>query len=274
MAFRRGASSTGLSQTSEVVNADGTDNMQTLERLIREPLVQEAMRRGGEHAFESKEVQDALLKTAKEHLTAENAALVGNKLKDWANDEEVRAKARHYAGMAMVQAGQVGQMFIGCIEQGPAGVRFLAFLAGLASCVNAVLYVISNATGLNILGAGIAIFQVCFATTTILFEASPETIASLSLLSHYQDMMIEYCKFLTVLRGRGLFYVFQGMLWLTQCQLKLSLWMIINLSIGLFMILIGVLNILMHYGIMPEHLAVKMRDAADAYKYKEAPSNP
>ncbi|CAK0832289.1 unnamed protein product, partial [Prorocentrum cordatum] len=132
-------------------------------------------------------------------------------VKEWAGDPEVQAKARHFAGMAMEGAGQVGQKFVGCIEQGPAGVQLLAFVAGASSCTLAVLNLINIANLQNPVAYLVSVYLFAFALSTMLFEAKPEWIEKLGgPLNGYQDLLLEYCKFFAFSGGRGMFYIFQG----------------------------------------------------------------
>merc|ERR1719223_1828107 len=88
-------------------------------------------------------------------------------------------------------------------------------------------------------------YQLIFALTTILFEMKPEWIQKIGMgLDGYQDMLIDKCKFLTETAGRGLFYIFQGTLWL--CFASLS--ELLDLGTGAFMVFVGLLNIIVHFG--------------------------
>merc|ERR1719343_612430 len=58
-------------------------------------------------------------------------------------DPKVQAKAKHYAGKAMAFVGSAGDQMLKQIEQGPAGVRVLAFIGSAASATNAVMSLIN-----------------------------------------------------------------------------------------------------------------------------------
>jgi len=236
----------------------------TQDKVLNDPKVKAAMQKaGGDNALSDSSVQKAIMEAAKANLTAENAALVTEQCKEWANDPEVQAKARHMAGMAMAYAGQAGNMVIGVIEQGPQGLRLLAFIAGVASCINAALTVINplNAIG-GIMAYCLSVYQVIFALTTMLFEADPEWVQKLGpKANEYQDMLIKYFKFLTLSLGRGLFYIGQGLLWLSMA----SLTQLVTLLVGLYLVVIGGMTVAMHFGIMPQNLAAKAREAAASY---------
>merc|ERR1740138_1477026 len=99
-------------------------------------------------------------------------------------------------------------------------------------------------------------FQFVFALSTMLFEAKPEWIEKLgSGVNKYQEMLIEYCNFLTTCWGRGAFYIFQGTLWLVNAGLG----NLIDLGVGTFVFFIGALTVAMHFGIMPQTVAAKSK---------------
>jgi hypothetical protein len=228
-------------------------------KLFKNPAVQDAMKAAGEDALKSPEVQDMLIKKAKETMTPENAAIVANKAKEWAQDPEVQAKARYAAGMAMEAAGALGQKVMGCIEQGPAGVRFLSFLGGVASAVAAIIYLIAfHHFFQHPIEYMQCVFKVGFGLSTSLFELPPEYMQKVPFLNKYQDMLMKWCAFLTLNMGRGLFYFYQGISWLILFEFG----DIIDGMVGVYMMIIGILHILMHFGIMPSDIAAKMKTAS------------
>jgi hypothetical protein len=253
-----------LRSSTQVLLDDNKIDPKVQEALLSNPQVQAAMKKSGEEALKSPEVQAAIIKVAKENLTAENAAKVANMAKEWAQDPAVQAKARHYAGMAMAYAGTAGQNIVGCIEQGPAGVQWLSWLASLASIVWAGFTAWKCIIGINVLWAFMGVFQIMFAFTTCLFEAKPEWVQNFSSLDSYQAMLMEYAKFLCTCMGRGLFYVWQGILWLIQVNLSnpFNLAAYLNLGLGGFLFLIGLLHIAMHYDVMPQEVVVKAKEFA------------
>jgi len=239
--------------------------------------VQDAMKQAGTEALGNSAVQQAIVDAAKKQFSAENAKLVAEKVQTWSQDPETQAKARHYAGMAMEAAGTVGEKFIGVIEQGPAGVRVIAFLAGLASVVTAIWYLIDfgHLFG-NFIGYAMAIYQVFFAFTTMLFEAKPEWIQKAPAflgLDRYQNLLIEYCKALTVMGGRGLFYTFQGLMWLLAVDDLLKHFL--YLAVGSLLVFVGILCFLMHFNIMPSTVSAKASElGAQAKSYMRMPQDP
>jgi len=212
------------------------------------------MKQAGEKALNDPEVQKAIIDAAKTY-GPEVAAAAVEEVKKWANDPATQAMARHYAGMAMGYVFLAGSGVVGCIEQGPAGVRFLAFGAGTASMVISGLDVINLANLVNPVKYVIALYQALFSLTTMLFEAPPDWVAKVPGVDNYQNMLIGNARLLTLNLGRGLFYIFQGSLWLV-----LATWLhFFHVGAGLALCLFGVIHVLMHFGVMPQHVAAKMR---------------
>merc|ERR1711920_663865 len=116
----------------------------------------------------------------------------------------------------------------------------------------------------------IAQYQLLFALTTMLFEAKPEWIAKGPSLSSYQDMLITYCNFITLALGRGLFYIFQGSLWLALMPTLISL----DFFVGLALTFVGAMHVAMHFGVMPQHIAAKAREAMDKAKAVKSAGEP
>mmetsp|Transcript_108532 Transcript_108532/g.317549 ORF Transcript_108532/g.317549 Transcript_108532/m.317549 type:complete len:253 (-) Transcript_108532:151-909(-) len=222
------------------------------ESLLADPAVQQAIKqqvlRSGQDAAQALQdpaVQAQLINTCKERFP-QYASLARDQLVELARDPEVQRRARECGALAVQYAGQAGDMFVAQIEQGPAGVRVLAFGGGLASCVVSALHLL-NPLGL-ITGTVVyvlSIYQMLFSLTTMLFEAKPEWIQRVGGgIDTYQDMLIRKSKFLSEALGRGLFYVFQGSLWLSVAGVA----DLLELVCGSYMVFVGIMNILMHYG--------------------------
>merc|ERR1719215_622914 len=147
------------------------------------------------------------------------------------------------------------------IEQGPGLLRILAFGAGAGSFVCAlyemtgILSAIAHPV-MYILYVYIALF----AFTTILFEAKQEWIEKLGPLSTYQDKLIQHCEFMTLMGGRGLFYIFQATLWLTFAGSFSELLEIIAAGALGF---VGVLHLFAHWNIMPHQIVEKAVNKAE-----------
>jgi len=197
------------------------------QKLLQDPAVQkiimEQASKTGEDAIQalkSPEVQQQMLKTCQEKFP-QYASTAGTKIKEFCSDPETQKQAQYYAGLAARYAAMMPAGIVAQIEQGPAGVRLLAFIGGCASCVNSGLDII-NPLGalLSTVSYLISAYQVVFSLTTMIFEAKPEWIQKVPSLDKYQDLLIEKCKFMTESLGRGLFYVFQGTLWLSLGSFK------------------------------------------------------
>lgn len=246
-------------------------------KLLEDPAVQKAIADAGKGALESlkdPKVQEQILATCKEKFP-EYAASATAKIKDFVSDPEVQAKAKEYAfiaaqkakeGVALAAAGFVKQ-----VQQGPDGVRFLSFLGGCFSGGNAI-YQMLNVAGVlfHIVIYVVGIYQLIFSLTTILFEAPNEYVAKLpSFVNDYHDLLIDKAKFISETLGRGLFYIFQGTLWL--CFIDSP----IDVGCGLWMIMVGVMNILIHYGgynKFAEKVAVGYQSLSGAPVDVEAPA--
>merc|ERR1719359_1780360 len=211
------------------------------------------------------QVQAAIASAAKDQASAVGQVLKDQgpdlakqalaKAKEMANDPQVQEQARAYAAEALKYAAGAGDKMLGLIEQGPAGVRLFAFGAGVASAVNAVLTVINplNAA-FGPITYVISLYMFVFGLSTALFEAPPEYIEQVKAVSEYQDLLNVKCAFLADVAGRGLFYIFQGSLWLGFASLH-----ILNIIVGLALCFIGGIHVAMHFGVMPKHVAEKMR---------------
>merc|ERR1711879_818239 len=94
-----------------------------------------------------------------------------------------------------------------------------------------------------------------FALTTMLFESKQEWIGSLGALRTYQEWLIKHCEFLSLMGGRGAFYMFQGTLWLTFAD---SLSEILEITVACALIFIGILHVAAHHGFMPHDILQKV----------------
>lgn len=236
-----------------------TKDMQ--DKILSSPEVEAAVKRAGQNALNDPAVQEQILKTCKEKFP-EYAGAAGAKVKEWAKDPEVQARAKAYAGVALTSIAGAGSALLKQIEQGPAGVRVLAFLVSMASATLAVidLFNIFNIFGHLVLYV-VSVYQFIGAMTTVLFEVPPDWHIKVQEktglpISSYQDFLIEQARFLSSVMGRGLFYIFQGTMWLAFASFTEFL----ELGVGAALVFIGCLHVFMHFGIMPQHVASKMRE--------------
>lgn len=221
------------------------------QQLLQDPKVQAAMKEQAAKAgtdivasLKDPKVQQQIIDTAKEKFP-EYADAAKTKITEFVNDPKVQEQAKMYAGMAGAYVMQAGGALVAQIEQGPAGVRFLCFIGGCASVANGVIGLLDLG---RVLGDPVryvlSFYQMVFSITTMLFEAPPEYIAKIPGLNGYQDMLMEKAKFLSETLGRGVFYIFQGTLWLCFASLSHPL----NLAVGCWMIFCGFLTLLIHFG--------------------------
>lgn len=238
------------------------------EQLLADPSVQQiikeqAIRSGRDAAqcLKDPAVQAQIMSTCQEKFP-EYAAIAKDRIVQFCSDPEVQQRARAYSALAVHYAGQAGALFVAQVEQGPAGLRVLGFIAALASCTMSTLGIL-NPFGLltGTIKYVLSVYQVMFSLTTMLFEAKPEWIQRLGGgIERYQDMLLLKSKFLADEIGRGLFYVFQGSLWLSFA----SIIDLPDLALGAFMVFIGFLNVLAHYGgysTFADKLSQSYRDA-------------
>jgi len=231
--------STGLSEIPDDVK----------QKVLSDPQVQAAIRQQANKAgndaisaLKDPEVQQKILKTVQEQFP-QYAQQAQAKITEWANDPAVQASARRYAAMAGQYVAGAGAAIMSQIEQGPAGVKFLCFCGGIASVVNGVISLF------NIFGAithpvtyVLSVYQMIFSLTTMLFEMPPDWVGKMPGITKYQDMLMDKAAFLTEALGRGIFYIFQGTLWLCSASLD-----VVSLSVGLYMVFCGILNIFVHF---------------------------
>lgn len=222
-------------------------NKEMQRQLLSDPQVQEAVKNAGQDALNDPRVQNTIVRVAQEKFP-EYADIVRQKALEWARDPAVQVQAYHYAGTAAQYAGeyasQAGDITLGLVEQGPTGLRVLGFAAGVLSCVNAVMFLIEPENLVNLVAFVVCGYQMMFAITTIIFEAPPHFIEKIPAVTNYQDMLIDQAKFISQVLGRGLFYIFQGSLWLSFASLTRPL----DILTGIALCFVGVLLIAMHVG--------------------------
>lgn len=228
------------------------------DKLLQDPAVQAKLKEAGEKALNDPAVQQMIVKVAKDKFP-EYAGKAADAAKAWAQDPAVQAKAKEYGAAALALAskelGEAGDKVIGLIEQGPTGVRILTFGAECMCCATAVMALINVGEALGALAVYVvSVYQLLFAITAMTFEAPATVIEKIPGLTHYQDMIMEKAKFMSEVLGRGIFYIFQGTLWLAFASFAKML----NFLTGVVMICIGLLHIAMHYGQL-QTVASKMK---------------
>jgi len=173
--------------------------------------------------------------------------------------EAIRQQALHLGGHAVVAArhyGHKGLMaFQDYVQQGPEGISTLCFVGGAATSVLGFMNVCNLFGTLTdpfhyILNA----YMFAFGLATAVIEADTDRIGMLVApfdrlaepVTRAQAWLHEECRLLTQLRGRGLFYLYQGTLMVTQCILCLLF------LAGLYNVVMGVLCIMTSFGFTPD----------------------
>eukprot|EP00405_Crypthecodinium_cohnii_P019242 CAMPEP_0206469694 /NCGR_PEP_ID=MMETSP0324_2-20121206/30446_1 /ASSEMBLY_ACC=CAM_ASM_000836 /TAXON_ID=2866 /ORGANISM="Crypthecodinium cohnii, Strain Seligo" /LENGTH=176 /DNA_ID=CAMNT_0053943529 /DNA_START=108 /DNA_END=638 /DNA_ORIENTATION=- len=153
------------------------------------------------------------------------------------------------------------------IEQGPVFLRMIAFLSGAGSLGCAVYKMVHLNKAMShpvmyILWGYIGVF----ALTTMLFEAKTTWIEKIPGLNKYQDMLIKHANFMTLMGGRGVFYLFQATLWMAHAD---SLSEIIYMVCAGALAFVGALHLAAHWGIMPNTIAQKAIATAEKVTGKD-----
>lgn len=155
----------------------------------------------------------------------ENRKAFGDKLKDELHLDHATANSH-----LLVQ-----------VEQGPAWLRWMAMIGGLLAVLNAIIAMVLHFQSIGI----IALYQAFFAMITVLFEAPPTWVHSVSPASRFQDVLKDRAAFLVELLSRGVFYIFQGTMWLSICwALRVRS---THMLCGAYMVLAGILTAIGHY---------------------------
>jgi len=151
--------------------------------------------------------------------------------------------------------GRTVSAFQEYIQQGPKGISMLCFFGGLATSVCGVL-MITNVVGsvANPINYILNAYLLAFGCATFVLETDTDRVGMMPTpfdrlagpLTSAQAWLHQEVRLLTELRGRGLFYFYQGTLMVTQCVLcPLFL-------AGIYNGLMGVLCISMSFGLKPD----------------------
>eukprot|EP00747_Dinoflagellata_sp_TGD_P197789 gnl/TRDRNA2_/TRDRNA2_69590_c0_seq1.p1 gnl/TRDRNA2_/TRDRNA2_69590_c0~~gnl/TRDRNA2_/TRDRNA2_69590_c0_seq1.p1 ORF type:complete len:165 (+),score=28.40 gnl/TRDRNA2_/TRDRNA2_69590_c0_seq1:99-593(+) len=135
------------------------------------------------------------------------------------------------------------------IEQAPHRINTLCFVGGVLVILNGALNV------LNIFGAFdnliyyiVHVYEVGFGIVTCVSETHAEFAGGLhNAIEQTQKWMHEWAKGLTMLWGRGLFYIFQGALTLSASSL-----FSFGFIVGIYMMLMGAMCMSMHFKMQPK----------------------
>lgn len=168
---------------------------------------------------------------------------------------------------SVVGIGQQGLESINkLVQQGPPGVSVISFFSGIATCLAGIDALIHCQTDIHgPFDLLLDIYLVLFGLTAALLESDIDALKKIpgvkTVVPHIakgQALVHEYAMFLTRLQGRGMFYVFIGTLTIIQCipLTCLKFW------IGGVNIFVGVLCIMMSFGIKPELIKKNSRSSA------------
>lgn len=245
-------------------------NEEIMDKLLNDPSVIALVKKAGNDALSEPKVQEEIMKKCKD-FGASHVSM--DMLVDFAQDPEVQEKAYKNAGFATVCVGDAKGELVRKLEQGPVGLRFLAFFGGAASfgfgifnCVN--VFGILSHTVKYVLD----VYIVLFSLTGVVFEAEADWVKKIPWILDYQDTLIDHAKFLSQMFGRGLFYIFLGTLWLSNMD---TTWVSVTgwcaTGLGCYMLFIGFLHALMSYDILAsKKLVERVRELK--HRYKQVPS--
>lgn len=141
------------------------------------------------------------------------------------------------------------------IQQGPQGVSVLCFAGGVATTILGAMGICNVfGTVMDPFHYILNVYVFVFGLATAIVEADTDRIGILMApfdrlaepIARSQAWLHEECRLLTRLRGRGFFYLYQGTLLVTQCVFCM------NFIIGLYILAMGVVCILMSFGITPD----------------------
>jgi len=130
------------------------------------------------------------------------------------------------------------------VQQGPEGIRFLSFIGGL------LVFLYGVACSLNIFGIlGNPVYylicasQVIFGFTAMVLEASPSLTTTYVSIERLQRIFHDYAKFLTLLWGRGCFYIYIG-----AHIMYLSSLISLGTVLGIYMLIMGAFYLAWNWG--------------------------
>lgn len=247
-----------------MMSTDSTDT-RLRDELLSDPAVQESLMRAGKKALGDPAVQEQIVRAA-EAKGPQAAEYATSRLAAWASDPEVQSWAKQRAveaasGAVVMAAGGPARL-VGLIEQGPLGVRRLAFGVGGMSAIRSAWEVVMVWHLIfDPVKYLIYCHQLLFGVAILVLEADPEHLASWPRMNGYQDFLIENARLLTKSWGRGSFYILMACLWLAEARGHV-LTSVVTYAIGMALLLVGALHWGMAFGIMPHQFTKKLRGAA------------
>eukprot|EP00933_Yihiella_yeosuensis_P065942 TRINITY_DN69966_c0_g1_i1.p1 TRINITY_DN69966_c0_g1~~TRINITY_DN69966_c0_g1_i1.p1 ORF type:complete len:173 (+),score=15.21 TRINITY_DN69966_c0_g1_i1:57-575(+) len=130
------------------------------------------------------------------------------------------------------------------IEQAPHRINIACFAGGAAVVLHGIFGVLNIFAVMdNTINYVVNFYMVLFGVVTCVTESHPELHPAMhDVLEKIQAWMHEWAKGLTLLWGRGLFYIFQGSLAMVSSGL-----ISVGLIVGAYMIAMGAVCISMHF---------------------------
>eukprot|EP00927_Polykrikos_kofoidii_P031618 TRINITY_DN27166_c0_g1_i1.p1 TRINITY_DN27166_c0_g1~~TRINITY_DN27166_c0_g1_i1.p1 ORF type:complete len:296 (-),score=53.68 TRINITY_DN27166_c0_g1_i1:51-938(-) len=245
---------------------DDNDNTDIVlrEALLRDPAVQNAVKKAGTDALSDPKVQRQIVAVCQEKFP-EAADAVAVQVAQWAKDPVIQERAISLAGTLASQTAdalaQAPGRLLDLIERGPPGLKILAFASGVAQCVLSSMSLLGFILGLGILMHPFFFMLVCyqfvFSLWTFVLEAPVELTERIQWLERWQHVLMDTAQFLSRTLGRGAFYLFSGILWVFEADF---LHHPPTLIVGMFTFGVGVLHILVGFGFEGKAIARKLRD--------------
>jgi len=186
------------------------------------------------------------------------AAMHDPKMQQAAMDEVKKNMTQERGKQALDLAGSYGKKgvdaFKAYVQAGPGGIQVLCFLCG---CCTTVVGAFNLLSFFNIIFAPfdfiLSLYTFIFGVITICVEADPDAMEQIPVLNFIaprvlsaQQWLNVNAKFLTLLAGRGLFYIMIGLVMIAQC-------LVCPFAVaGFTNIGLGVLSLLMYLGYQPD----------------------
>jgi len=137
------------------------------------------------------------------------------------------------------------------IQKGPGsdGVGWLCCIGGLATTVVGALSLLNVFAIFDPLAYLLNVYFLFFGITTCVLEAPDDWLRRSGKLLNARQFLETYTRFLVTRGGRGLFYLFQGSLWIT-----LDSTFSISFVLGTYLLFLGLLCIALQYGMLPQSM--------------------
>jgi hypothetical protein len=147
--------------------------------------------------------------------------------------------ASNYGANLMNRDGLGGQFM-----KGPQGIQMLAFGGGCASIGIGGLGIF-RITEEGFVEWIIAFYQIAFGLIMMILEVQGDWVDKYPVAKEKQAQLVEYCRFLTILGGRGAFYFFVGSLTIGNGVSPPMEWD--EILVGLYIFFIGGICIAMQF---------------------------